>query len=98
MKRSIYLISFFILINLGHYNAVNAQSSSPPNILLIITDDQGYHDVSYYGTEDIRTPHIDSLAASGMRFDRFYANCTECWKNRQYLRIILPPGYLPYRE
>lgn len=56
-----------------------------PNILLILTDDQGYHDVSYYGTEDIRTPHIDQIAASGMRFDNFYANCPVCSPTRAAL-------------
>ena len=33
-----------------------------PNILLILTDDQGYHDVSYYGTKDLQTPRLDALA------------------------------------
>ena len=85
MKHLIYPTFLFILINLSYYSTTNAQSSSLPNILLIITDDQGYHDVSYYGTEDIRTPHIDSLAMAGMRFDRFYANCPVCSPTRAAL-------------
>jgi len=56
-----------------------------PNILLIFTDDQGYHDVSYYGTKDIRTPYIDQIAASGMRFDNFYANAPVCSPTRAAL-------------
>ena len=56
-----------------------------PNILLILTDDQGYHDVSYYGTKDIRTPNIDQIAASGMRFDNFYANAPVCSPTRAAL-------------
>ncbi|MDC3132756.1 sulfatase-like hydrolase/transferase [Flavobacteriaceae bacterium] len=56
-----------------------------PNILLILTDDQGWYDVSYYGTEDIRTPHIDSLTQEGMRFDNFYANCPVCSPTRAAL-------------
>lgn len=56
-----------------------------PNILLILTDDQGYHDVSYYGTEDIRTPHIDALRKEGMRMDYFYANSPVCAPTRASL-------------
>ncbi|MDC6405189.1 MULTISPECIES: sulfatase [Maribacter] len=56
-----------------------------PNILLILTDDQGYHDVSYYGTKDIRTPNIDQITASGMRFDNFYANAPVCSPTRAAL-------------
>ena len=56
-----------------------------PNVLIILTDDQGYHDVSYYGTQDISTPHIDALAADGMRFDNFYANCPVCSPTRASL-------------
>ncbi len=59
--------------------------NNAPNVLIILTDDQGYHDVSYYGTEDIKTPHIDALAADGMRFDNFYANCPVCSPTRASL-------------
>jgi arylsulfatase A-like enzyme len=59
--------------------------TTQPNILLIFTDDQGYHDVSYYGTKDIRTPNTDQIAASGMRFDNFYANCPVCSPTRAAL-------------
>lgn len=58
---------------------------TPPNILLILTDDQGYHDISYYGTEDLQTPNIDQIAAEGMRFDNFYANCPVCSPTRAAL-------------
>ncbi|HEV7351084.1 sulfatase family protein [Telluribacter sp.] len=59
--------------------------ATAPNILLILTDDQGYHDVSYYGTKDLRTPHIDQLTRDGMRFDNFYANSTVCSPTRAAL-------------
>lgn len=58
------------------------QKDGKPNILFILTDDQGYHDVSYYGTEDLKTPNIDAIASSGMRFDNFYANSTVCSPTR----------------
>lgn len=56
-----------------------------PNVLVILTDDQGYHDVSYYGTKDLKTPHIDALQSDGMRFDNFYANCPVCSPTRASL-------------
>ena len=71
-----------------------------PNILIILTDDQGYHDVSYYGTEDIETPNIDALAADGMRFDNFYANCPVCSPTRaallsgRYQELVGVPGVI----
>lgn len=61
---------------------INAIQDKKPNILFILTDDQGYHDVSYYGTKDIRTPNIDDIAKKGMRFDNFYANSTVCSPTR----------------
>jgi len=50
-------------------------SRGRPNILLILVDDLGFGDLSAWGAKDIRTPNIDRLAASGVRLDRFYANC-----------------------
>lgn len=48
--------------------------AAPPNVLLIITDDQGYGDFSIHGNPHLQTPHIDRLGGAGVRFDRFYVN------------------------
>lgn len=56
-----------------------------PNFLVIYTDDHGYGDVSTYGATDVRTPHIDSLAADGMLFTTMRANCTVCSPSRAAL-------------
>jgi arylsulfatase A-like enzyme len=45
----------------------------PPNIILIFSDDQGYQDVGCFGSPDIRTPRLDSMASEGMKFTSFYA-------------------------
>lgn len=56
-----------------------------PNIVLIVADDHGYGDLSAYGAADMRTPHLDALAAAGMRFDHFYANSSVCSPTRAAL-------------
>ncbi len=43
-----------------------------PNILIFLADDQGWGDLSYNGNANLHTPHIDSLAKQGVRFNRFY--------------------------
>jgi arylsulfatase A-like enzyme len=58
----------------GSWSATAANKAARPNVLVILADDLGYHDVSYYGTPDIRTPNIDNLCRAGIRFDNFYAN------------------------
>lgn len=54
--------------------ATHAAAPPKPNILLIITDDQGYGDLSIHGNPHLQTPHLDRLGRSGVRFDRFYVN------------------------
>jgi len=49
-------------------------STRKPNVLLILTDDQGWGDVTSHGNDVIDTPVMDSLAASGARFDRFFVS------------------------
>lgn len=72
-----------------------AQIEKPsPNVLIILTDDQGYHDVSYYGTADLRTPHIDALIHDGLRFDNFYANSPVCSPTRAALLTGRYPDYV----
>lgn len=78
---------FFLVLPLLYPVYLAGQSITPkqPNILLILTDDQGYHDVSYYGTKDLQTPHIDALQADGMRLDNFYTNSPVCAPTRASL-------------
>lgn len=45
-----------------------------PNVLLIITDDQGYGDFSIHGNTHLQTPNIDRLGGEGVRFERYYVN------------------------
>ena len=56
-----------------------------PNLLVILTDDQGYGDVSAYGAADVQTPHIDRIGAEGMLFTAMRANATVCSPSRAAL-------------
>ncbi len=47
--------------------------NTPPNFVIIFTDDQGYQDVGCFGSPDIRTPRLDAMAKQGMKFTSFYA-------------------------
>jgi arylsulfatase A-like enzyme len=57
----------------------------PPNIIIILTDDQGYEDVGVYGAQGFDTPHLDGLAAGGMRFTDFYVADSSCTPSRAAL-------------
>src|SRR5688572_12141170 len=51
---------------------------APPNVVMIISDDQGYGDYSFMGHPHIRTPHLDRLAAQGRTFRRGYVPSSLC--------------------
>ena len=72
-----FLLSFIIF--------GQSKIATKPNIVIILVDDLGYHDVSYYGTNYIRTPNIDAICSSGMRFDHFYSNAPVCSPTRASL-------------
>ncbi|MAS94721.1 MAG: N-acetylgalactosamine-6-sulfatase [Verrucomicrobiales bacterium] len=59
-----------------------ASADDRPNIIFILADDMGYADVSCYGAPDVKTPHIDKLAADGVRFTNIYAMGPECTPSR----------------
>ena len=75
-----------------------AETKTRPNIVLIMTDDMGYSDLGCFGGE-IQTPHLDSLAGSGLRFTNFYSE-NMCWVSRAamltgiYHRTSLKSGAL----
>ena len=56
-----------------------------PNIVFILADDLGYGDLGCYGQRIIRTPHLDRMAAEGLRFTQFYAGSTVCAPSRSVL-------------
>lgn len=58
------------------------RGAEPPNIILIFIDDMGWKDIGCYGNTFIDTPHIDQLAADGMRFTDFYAAGAVCSPTR----------------
>jgi len=57
----------------------------PPNIVVILTDDQGYADVGCFGGKGIRTPNLDRMAREGMRFTDFYVAQAVCTASRAAL-------------
>jgi arylsulfatase A-like enzyme len=52
--------------------AAGTAAAAPPNVVVILSDDQGWGDLSLNGNTNLRTPHVDSLARDGARFDRFF--------------------------
>ena len=69
-----------ILTCLGFTTDIHAKPRIRPNVLVIMTDDLGFSDVGCYGGE-IETPHLDRLAADGLRFSQFY-NTAKCHSSR----------------
>jgi arylsulfatase A-like enzyme len=56
-------------------------ADSRPNVVVFLSDDQGWGDLSHSGNKDLKTPHIDSLALDGVSFDRFFV-CPVCSPTR----------------
>jgi arylsulfatase A-like enzyme len=71
----------------------NAPRQAPPNIIFILADDLGYGDLGSYGQEKLETPHLDALAAGGMRFTQHYAGSTVCAPSRSALMSGLHTGH-----
>ncbi len=65
----------------GRLGAAEARPRKP-NVVVIISDDQGYADVGVQGCKDIPTPHLDSIAKSGVRFTNGYVSCPVCSPTR----------------
>lgn len=72
---------------------LQAAPSRSPNIVVIVTDDQGYGDLGSYGHPTIRTPHLDRMAAEGQRWTSFYVADSVCTPSR----AALLTGRLPVR-
>jgi len=71
----------------------NAASQRRPNILFVFIDDMGYADPSCFGNPKMQTPHIDRLAAEGLRLTNFYVNSPICSPSR----VAVMTGQYPAR-
>ena len=71
--------AFSILIFLAGIPVLSAEK---PNVIVIMADDMGYGDVSAYGADTFRTPHIDQLAAEGQMFTSGYCSASTCTPTR----------------
>ncbi len=68
--------------------------SSQPNVIIIYADDLGYGDVSCYGAIKIKTPNLDKLASSGIRFTNGHSSSATCTPSR----YALMTGQYPWRK
>ena len=57
-------------------------TAAPPNILLIVSDDQGYRDLGCFGSHEVMTPHLDRLAKGGVKLTSFYVAWPACTPSR----------------
>lgn len=74
-----------LAIAIAGLSSVTAQSERPPNIILILADDLGYGDLGCFGQSTLKTPHLDRMAAEGLRFTQFYSGSTVCAPSRSVL-------------
>ncbi|MDP7276011.1 MAG: sulfatase-like hydrolase/transferase [Planctomycetaceae bacterium] len=82
--------------------------AAPPNVILVMADDQGWGDTGYNGHSHLKTPHLDRLAADGLVFRRWYAGAPVCSPTRgscltgrhpyRYGILTANRGHLPRRE
>ncbi len=68
-----------------------------PNIIFILGDDIGQGDLGCYGQQKIKTPHLDKMAAEGIRFTQAYSGTTVCAPSRTSLMTGLDMGHSPVR-
>lgn len=83
-KLSLYVSSLIALAHCPGLASLSADTKTPgkPNIVLIMTDDQGWGQTGYYNHPVLKTPNLDAMAANGLRFDRFYAASPSCSPTR----------------
>jgi arylsulfatase A-like enzyme len=76
MNRTVTAIALYLV------SVTSVSASERPNIVLLMCDDLGWGDVGFNGGTTIKTPHLDEMARSSMRFSRFYAQAPVCSPTR----------------
>ena len=79
MPRCVAGLSLLVVLA---FRAMETSAAQPPNIVFLFTDDHAAHSMSCYGSKINQTPHLDRIAAGGMRFDRCYVTNSLCGPSR----------------
>ncbi|WP_366183841.1 sulfatase-like hydrolase/transferase [Flavobacterium ovatum] len=92
-------IVFFLIVALAPVR------SQPKNFIIIFTDDQGYEDLSCFGSNNVKTPNIDNMAKEGIKLTSFYVASSVCSPSRAALvtgrmpkRVGVPAVLHPHSE
>ncbi|MBX2815925.1 MAG: sulfatase [Saprospiraceae bacterium] len=94
-----------VLLLLSLFSCTAEKGPTKPNVVIIFTDDQGYEDLGCFGSPDIRTPHIDAMAARGLKLTQFYVAQPVCSASRAALltgcypnRLSISGAYGPFAK
>jgi arylsulfatase A len=100
-QPALLLAAFTVAFSLAPSRTAHCQPPTPPNFVIILIDDMGYGDIGPFGSKLNRTPHLDRMAAEGMKLTSFYAApvCTPsraqmmtgCYAKRVSLPNVLGP-------
>lgn len=93
MNRLSWLAAFVVWI-VSPLAAALPAADAPPNVVIFLADDLGYGDLACYGHERIQTPHLDVLAAQGVRLTQCYAASAVCSPSRSAILT----GRTPHRN
>jgi len=72
LKKMTIVKTGFLLTGMAGLSLMSCQQNNHPNVILIITDDQGYGDLGFTGNPHVKTPVLDNLARQSIRFNNFY--------------------------
>ena len=93
LHRPAHMVLLCPLLLIAGGLETSSMGAERPNVILVMSDDQGWGDVSYHGHQRLKTPHLDQMAADGMRLERFYSASPVCSPTRGSMLT----GRHPYR-
>lgn len=79
LPKSASLFLAFVLASVGSAAGVGSER---PNVIVIVSDNQGYRDLGCFGSPDVVSPHLDRLAAEGVKGTQFYVTSSACTPSR----------------
>jgi arylsulfatase A-like enzyme len=94
MKPSLTLLTALLLAPLAALPAAESKPANKPNVIVILSDDLGWADLSCYGSTFHESPNLDKLAAQGMRFTQAYSSSPYCSPSRAAIMTGRHPARL----